>query len=89
MNRSIHYTAIIELAAICFGCSGQKFYRRISIGLTNDNATDKIRDMEPLEDILIQYWLQCDVCLEISHHIHLKVPRTVPHAAKAHRMIEV
>ena len=27
-----------------FGCSEQKFGRRISIGLTNDNATNKIRD---------------------------------------------
>ena len=37
-------TAIIELATIRFGCSEQKFDRRIGIGLTNDNATDKIRD---------------------------------------------
>ncbi|MFK2308386.1 hypothetical protein ACMSE0_16315 [Bacteroides thetaiotaomicron] len=28
----------------CIGCSGQKFGRRIGIGLTNGNATDKIRD---------------------------------------------
>ena len=41
---SIRYTAIIEFATIRFGCSGQKFVRRISIGLTNDNETDKIRN---------------------------------------------
>lgn len=37
-------SAIIELATIRFSCSEQKFVRRIRIGLTNDNATDKIRD---------------------------------------------
>ena len=30
---SIRYTAIIELATIRFGCSEQKFGRRIGIGL--------------------------------------------------------
>lgn len=42
--RELVYPAIIELAIIRFGCSEQKFVRRIRIGLTNDNATDKIRD---------------------------------------------
>lgn len=32
------------LVAVRFGCSGQKFVRRMSIGLTNDNAADKIRN---------------------------------------------
>lgn len=41
---SIRYTAIIESTTIRFGCSGHEFVRRIGIGLTNDNATDKIRD---------------------------------------------
>ncbi len=41
---SIRYTAIIESVTIRFGCSEQKFDRRIGIGLTNDNAKDKIRD---------------------------------------------
>ena len=50
---SVRYTAIIELATICFSCSGQKFGRRIDIGLPNDNATDKIRDWQSLGDILI------------------------------------
>ena len=38
------YIAIMESATVCFGCSEQKFVRRVSIGLTNDNAADKIRD---------------------------------------------
>lgn len=32
-----------------FGCSGQKFDRRISIGLTNNNAANKIRNGQILE----------------------------------------
>ena len=37
------YIAIMESATISLGRSGQKFGRRIGIGLTNDNATDKLR----------------------------------------------
>ena len=38
------YIAIMESATISLDSSGQKFVRRVSIGLTNDNAADKIRD---------------------------------------------
>ena len=37
------YIAIMESATISLDSSGQKFGRRIGIGLTNENATDKIR----------------------------------------------
>ncbi|WP_259301250.1 hypothetical protein [Phocaeicola vulgatus] len=43
----------MELATIRFGCSGHKFAKRIGIGLTNDNATKKIRNGRSLRDILI------------------------------------
>lgn len=76
----IRYTAIIESATIRFGCSGHEFGRRIGLTLTNGNAAARSETGNRL-GVFIQYWLQCDVCLEMYHHIHLKVPRTVPHTA--------
>ena len=40
---------LLLISGNLFRLFGQKFDRRISIGLTNDNAADKIRNGQPLE----------------------------------------
>ena len=39
--------------AVRFGCSGQKFGKRIGIGLTNDNETGKSQNGHPLETVSV------------------------------------